>query len=237
MPWIPNIALTLIVLCSAIPHAFADPDSEPDRLVKMRQIYEQEIARLRLPALKKLASKLKALEIRLTKENKLEAAKGARDERLRVEAIIAGAPERTGSSSGSAGSRLPAAAERKEFSIPMSSANLQGRLTRPGSGSYIEGWISKSCEATWSGGKVIPGLYDVYIDYDTRYRQGGGELVFEELRQDFRHMIPTGYASTTVKVGTFRLGTALGFSIRADTKQPYGIFRLRGVTFKPAKEQ
>ena len=38
MQKIPNVALTLIVLWSAVLHAFAEPGAEPDKLVKMRQI-------------------------------------------------------------------------------------------------------------------------------------------------------------------------------------------------------
>ena len=40
-----------------------------------------------------------------------------------------------------------------------------------------------------------------------------------------------------MKVGNFKLGTALGFTIRAKSKNPYGILRLHGVTFKPSAQQ
>ena len=39
-----------------------------------------------------------------------------------------------------------------------------------------------------------------------------------------------------LKVGTLKLGSALGFTIKAESKNPYGIIRLHGVTFKPVAQ-
>ena len=227
------IGLTIAAAASCPAQAGAD---EPEKLTQMRKIYEAEVVKRKLPILKKLAKDLGALEKKLTKANKLEEALKARKERGEIEATI----QSLGASVASSGKTTTPGgkpeADRKEFSIPMSSANLQGRLKRPGSGSYITSWVTTTCVATWSGGNVVPGLYDVYIDFDTDWRYGGGELKFEELGQDFHCVIKRGSERKTMKVGTFKLGTKLGFSIRCLSKNRHGVLRLYGVTFKPADQ-
>ncbi|MGI9239286.1 MAG: hypothetical protein ACR2RV_00710 [Verrucomicrobiales bacterium] len=214
--------------------------AEPAKLKEMRQIYSKELAKLKLPILKKLAADLGELEGKFTKENKLEEAIAARQERLKIEtlrlSLQAESEARVRPGSTARPTSKPTA-EMREFSIPMGNASLQGRLKRPASDSYITNWVVSSCEATWSGGQIIPGMYDVYIDFDTYWSRSGGQLKFEELNQDFHCVIPGGQKRKTMKVGTFRLGSALGFTIKANTKNRYGILRLHGVTFKPAAQQ
>ncbi len=214
--------------------------AEPAKLREMREIYTKELAKLKLPILNQLATDLAALEKQLTAEDKLEEAIKARSERLKVETLrlSLGAQATVAISQGSAAApNSEPAAEMKEFSIPMGNATLQGRLKRPASDAYITNWVTTSCEANWSGGQIVPGLYDVYLDFDTFWQRSGGQLIFEELNQDFHCAIPGGQKRKTMKVGTFRLGSALGFTIKADSKNRYGIIRLHGVTFKPSAQQ
>lgn len=233
-PWA-MLSVSAAALLTA--NSCAQDAAAPAKLQQMRQIYEQELAKLKLPILQQLSVDLEKLERSLTQENRLEEAVKARAERQRIGPMLRALEAKSSAEI----APDPEAAttpdtEVKEFSIPMGSANLQGRLKRPKSGAYISDWVSSSCQATWSGGQIIPGLYDVYIDFDTFWQRSGGQLKFEELNQDFHFTIPGGQARKTVKVGTLKLGSALGFTIKADSKNPYGIIRLHGVTFKPVAQ-
>ena len=51
--------------------------------------------------------------------------------------------------------------EMKEFSLPMAKHSYRD-VSSGGSSSYITDWVTTTCLATWSGGQIVPGLYDVY---------------------------------------------------------------------------
>ena len=206
---------TLLFLLTLSTFSSAQQAGEPEKVTNMRKIYEAELVKRKLPVLKKLATDLL----------KLEAALNARHSRSNIEAQIKslGAKVSTRRKTTAKTPSPKAKGEMKAFNIPMSAASIQGRLKRPGSGAFITNWVTTNCIATRSGGQVTPGFYDVSID--------------EELSQDFHCVIPPEADRTTMKVGTFKLGTALGFTIRAKSKNPYGILRLHGVTFKPSAQQ
>jgi len=228
-----------VYVALAIPAAAQD---KPDKLTLMGEIYKKEVEKIRLPILEKLAKDLTALEQELTKGNQLEKAVKARDERKKIETEIASIKRASGRAVASGGGKKAKEEEpekpdeRTTFTIPMGNAQLEGR-TKRSSGGVLTNWVTTTCKATWRGGKIIPGYYDVYIDYSSPYSRMGGELLFHELHQDFNCIIRPAQHRQQMKVGTFKLGTGLGFSIQAKTKNPSGIFHLYGIQFKPSKQQ
>ena len=198
------------------------------RLSEVREIYQRELAALRIDALAKHVARLEAALRTVDKAD--ESATAAAIEKLlgegRRELAALGARVEVESPPEEPGPRPARLTPRM--------ASIRG-LKR--SGNTLHGWTGPGTTAQWTVKGVPRGRYDIYLDYRP-VPGGGGTLELQELQQLAAIEIPPATrdarGSRSVKAATFELRGTIGIRITPKTRSR-DVLWLSAVRLVPAE--
>lgn len=228
-----------IVLGLALLLQLSDCQAQPavDKLAEAKRAHQKKKDERRASALRDHIGRLETLAETL----EAKGDDGARAVRAHIaaseeeiESLLGTAPPPLAERAAPAIAGKPASvpSRRKTINLGIRDAELSGSLRR--SSRYIQGWTSLRSGAVWTRRDLIPGRYEIHLDYSPVYR-GGGTLEIRDLIQTAKVNIP-GSRGSTKKAAIFDLRESMSLQINCKTASSRGILLLKGVRLVPVEK-
>lgn len=227
-----------VIICGLVVLLLPATHAEPviDKLAEAKNTYQKQKNELRASALRDHISRLETLAENLeTKGDKSASAVRAHiaSSELEISSLLGTAPPPLVQADPPATTQpTTEPPRRKTIKLAIRDADLSGSLRL--SSRYIQGWTSMRSGAVWTKRDIIPGRYEIHLDYRPVYR-GGGTLEIRDLIQTAEVRIPASRGSTT-KAATFDLKQSMSLQINCKTMNSNGILLLTGVRLVPVEK-